>query len=54
LQVAAFRQLLAAIDQGAINVPPFEIVPLDEVASAHDRVEEGHVRGKILLRIADL
>ncbi len=50
-QVAAFRQLLSAIDEGAVQPPPFEIMPLTEVGAAQDRVQEGHVRGKILLEI---
>jgi NADPH:quinone reductase-like Zn-dependent oxidoreductase len=50
-QVSAFRQILAAIDAGAVDPPPFEIVPLAEVGPAQDRVQAGHVRGKILLEI---
>jgi NADPH:quinone reductase-like Zn-dependent oxidoreductase len=50
-QVHAFRRLLAAIAEGAIKVPPFEVLPLERVAEAHDRVQDGHVRGKIALEI---
>ena len=54
IQVAPFRTLLAAIDEGKIQVPPYEIMPLAAVADAQQRVAGGHVRGKILLKIADL
>jgi NADPH2:quinone reductase len=53
-QVSAFRQLLAAIDTGVIKVPPYEIMSLEDVARAQDKVEDGHVRGKILLKIAEV
>lgn len=50
-QVDAFLQLLEGVRAQKIAPPPFEIVPLEEAPAAHDRVQEGHVRGKILLRI---
>ncbi|WP_198350953.1 quinone oxidoreductase family protein [Flavisphingomonas formosensis] len=53
-QVHAFRQLLDAIVQRRVSVPPYEIVPLEQAGAAHDRVQQGHVGGKILLKIADL
>jgi NADPH2:quinone reductase len=53
-QVKAFRALLDAVVAQKVKVPPYEIVPLEQAGAAHDRVEEGHVRGKILLKIADL
>jgi NADPH:quinone reductase-like Zn-dependent oxidoreductase len=53
-QVAAFRQMLSAIASGTIKVPPYMTMPLEEAAAAHETVAAGHVRGKILLWIADL
>ncbi len=50
-QVSAFRRILAAIDEGAVNPPPFEVGTQAEVGAAQDRVPDGHVRGKILLEI---
>jgi NADPH:quinone reductase-like Zn-dependent oxidoreductase len=50
-QVLAFRRLLGAVAEGAVKIPPFEIMPLERVAEAHDRVRDGHVRGKIVLEI---
>jgi NADPH:quinone reductase-like Zn-dependent oxidoreductase len=54
IQVAPFRTLLAAINGGKIRVPPYEIMPLSAAAEAQERVAEGHVRGKILLKVAEL
>jgi NADPH2:quinone reductase len=53
-QVAAFRIMLEAIAKGAVKVPPYEVMPLEAAAQAQTRVAQGHVRGKILLKIADL
>jgi NADPH2:quinone reductase len=53
-QVEAFRKLVAAVEAGAIKVPPYEVMPLEQAGAAQIRVAEGHVRGKILLHIADL
>lgn len=53
-QVEAFQKILAAIDAGAVNVPPYEVMPLEAAAAAQIRVAEGHVRGKVLLHIADI
>jgi len=53
-QVEAFRKLVAAVEAGAIKVPPFEVIELEQAGAAQIRVAEGHVRGKILLHIADL
>ena len=44
--------LAAMVVDGLVRPPPTEIVPLDEAAQAHARVKDGHVRGKIALRVA--
>jgi NADPH:quinone reductase-like Zn-dependent oxidoreductase len=49
-----FRGALDAVSRGEINVPPYEIMALEDAATAHRMIEASHVRGKILLRIADL
>jgi NADPH2:quinone reductase len=53
-QVDAFHQMLAAIAEGAVRPPPYEVMPLEQAGAAHDRVQDGHVRGKIVLEIAEL
>lgn len=54
IQVEPFRTLLAALNDGKIGVPPYEVMPLSAVAEAQELVATGHVRGKVLLKIADL
>ena len=54
IQVAPFRTLLAAVNEGRIRVPPYEVMPLAAAADAQERVAGGHVRGKILLKVAEL
>ena len=43
--------IFALIGAGKVKPPPIEVLPIEEVAIAHRRVEEGHVRGKLVLRI---
>jgi NADPH:quinone reductase-like Zn-dependent oxidoreductase len=50
-QVMPFRQCLAGIGEGRIKVPPFDVFPLERVSEAHNRVQEGHVRGKIVIEV---
>ncbi|CAB1370471.1 quinone oxidoreductase family protein [Denitratisoma oestradiolicum] len=50
-QVEGFRQVVAGVASGKIKVPPYKVLPLEEVAQAHDEVEQGHFKGKILLKI---
>lgn len=42
-------QLLAA---GAVRPPPIEVYPMADVRAAHERIQSGHVRGKLVLEIA--
>ena len=53
-QVAAFHQLLEGVTTKAIVTPPYQVLPLDQAAAAHDRVEAGHELGKLLLRLGDV
>ena len=50
-QVSAWRRLLDAISTRCVHVPPYQILPLENVAEGHVRVAGGHVRRKILLEI---
>lgn len=50
-QVLPFRKCLQGIAEGKIKVPPIQILPLEKVAEAQNLVQEGHVRGKVVLEI---
>jgi NADPH:quinone reductase-like Zn-dependent oxidoreductase len=53
----AGRQLRAIVDlfnRGVFRAPQIDILPLEAAGEAQRRVKDGHVRGKILLRVADL
>jgi len=49
-QLAAVGEL---IDQGRITPVVTEVLPLDDVARAHEMSETHHVRGKIVLNVSD-
>ena len=49
---AQLRQLVALFGQGELRSPPLSILPLQQAAEAHRRVQSGHVRGKIVLRVS--
>jgi NADPH:quinone reductase-like Zn-dependent oxidoreductase len=46
------RALVTALAAGQIRAPAHETLDLAHAADAHRRVQAGHVRGKILLRVA--
>jgi NADPH:quinone reductase-like Zn-dependent oxidoreductase len=41
------------LDSGAVQVYIDKVFDLDEAAAAHRAIEEGHTRGKIVLRVSD-
>jgi NADPH:quinone reductase len=41
------------IERGQMRPLVDEVVPLDQVAKAHERLESGHGRGKVVLRVAE-
>ncbi len=45
------EKLSEMLDAGKLRVELEEILPLGEAAKAHERVEAGHTRGKIVLRV---
>ncbi len=45
------QQIADLIDSGKIKPVISEIIPLKEAAEAHKKIEEGHTRGKIVLRV---
>jgi len=42
------------IDAGLVHVPPIDVFRLEDAAQAHRRIETGHVRGKLALKVAEL
>lgn len=45
--------LVEALAEGRIHAPEITLLPLEAAAEAHRRVAEGHVRGKIALRVSE-
>jgi NADPH:quinone reductase-like Zn-dependent oxidoreductase len=43
--------LASMFDAGQLRVNLQEVVPLEEAARAHETVEEGHTRGKVVLGV---
>lgn len=50
-QPRQLRALVEALAAGSIVAPEYTVMPLAEAGEAHRRVQEGHVRGKILLEV---
>jgi len=49
----ALRELVTLAATGDLVVPIHAAHPLADAARAHREVEMGHVRGKVVLRVAD-
>ncbi|MFI5934042.1 NADP-dependent oxidoreductase [Actinoplanes sp. NPDC051494] len=49
----ALARIAALIDDGTVTVEVAEVLPLADVATAHRDAEQGHTRGKIVLRVED-
>ena len=50
----SMRYITNLIDSGLIHVPLMDVLPLEKAACAHRMIETGHVRGKLVLKVADL
>lgn len=50
-QERQLNALVEALGAGRIKAPAIEILPLAQAGEAHRRVQDGHVRGKILLAV---
>jgi NADPH:quinone reductase-like Zn-dependent oxidoreductase len=46
-----FARLERAVEEAGLQVPIAAIFPLEEAAKAHERIERGHVLGRIVLQI---
>jgi hypothetical protein len=42
------------IDGGLVRVPLLDVLPLEDAARAHEMIDTGHVRGKRVLKVAEL
>ncbi|HEY1979591.1 MAG TPA: NADP-dependent oxidoreductase [Xanthobacteraceae bacterium] len=51
--IREFQKLNAAVEATKLKVPIAEVYPLVKAAKAHERFAEGHILGKIVLRIHD-
>ena len=52
--IREFQRLNIAVEAAKLKVPIAEAFPLIKAAKAHERLAEGHVLGKIVLRIREL
>jgi NADPH2:quinone reductase len=50
----SMREISNLIDAGLVHAPPIDVLRLEDAAQAHRRIETGHVRGKLVLKVADL
>jgi len=48
---ANLNDLAHAVEEARLRVPIAAIHPLEEAAEAHERIERGHVLGRIVLQI---
>jgi NADPH:quinone reductase-like Zn-dependent oxidoreductase len=51
---AQLRKIVDLYNSATLRPPAITILPLTEAGEAQRRVKDGHVRGKILLHVADL
>jgi NADPH:quinone reductase-like Zn-dependent oxidoreductase len=49
-----YTQLSKLISEGKLRPTIDTVFPLSEAAAAHTKAEEGHVRGKLVLHVADI
>jgi NADPH2:quinone reductase len=50
----SMREITHLIDRGLVRVPAINVLLLEDAVRAHQMIETGHVRGKLVLKIADL
>jgi len=48
------REIKHLIDRGLVHVPAIEVLSLENAVRAHQMIETGHVRGKLVLKVAEL
>lgn len=47
------KEIAALIEQGKVRPLMDQVLPLEDVRKAHERLDTGHGRGKIVLRVSD-
>jgi NADPH2:quinone reductase len=50
---AWLEEMTPLLESGKIKPLVSEVLPLEEVKRAHERLDSGHGRGKIVLRVAE-
>jgi NADPH:quinone reductase len=50
----SMREITHLIDGGLVHVPAIDVLPLEEAARAHQLIDTGHVRGKLVLKVAEV
>ncbi len=48
------RTIVDLYNQGVFRAPAIEVLPLEQAGKGQRKVKDGHVRGKILLHVADI
>ena len=51
-EASQLAQIAALVDEGHVRPEIDAVYPLQEAASAHERVERGHTRGKVVLKVS--
>jgi NADPH2:quinone reductase len=46
------EKIAALVTTGSVTMPPIECFDLADVSAAHRKIQDGHVRGKLVLRVA--
>ncbi len=49
---ARLEEMRVLIERGQVRPLVAEVLPLEEVGKAHERLDSGHGRGKVILRVA--
>jgi NADPH:quinone reductase len=50
----SMREITNLIDSGLVHVLPIHVLLMKDAAFAHQMIDTGHVRGKLLLKVAEL
>ena len=51
IEAAAGRDLTAAAAQSGLSIPIANVIPLAQIATAHELMESGRARGRILISL---